>query len=76
MKLNKLGQGGYGSVYLLKHKLNSELTASKVVNISQFQSKAGDMQKALKEAQCLLTLDHKNIINIDTVFLLNNTKVN
>jgi len=26
-----LGKGGYGSVYLLKHNLNSELTAAKFV---------------------------------------------
>lgn len=28
------------------------------------------MQKALKEAQYLLTIDHENIINLETVFLL------
>lgn len=29
----RLGQGGYGSVYLLKHKLNDELTAAKFVGM-------------------------------------------
>ena len=69
-KKNKLGQGGYGSVYLLRHKLTGERTAAKFVDVSQFLNKADNIQKALKEAQYLLTLDHQNIINIDTVFLL------
>ena len=31
---NRLGQGGYGSVYLLRHRLNDELTAAKFVGMS------------------------------------------
>jgi len=70
IKVKKLGQGGYGSVYLLKHKLNGEYTAAKFVDVTQFLSKADNIQKALKEAQYLLTMDHENIINLETVFLL------
>lgn len=69
-ELNKLGQGGYGSVYLLKNILNGEMTAAKYVDVSEYMNKANDMQKALQEAQFLLNIDHENIINIETVFLL------
>lgn len=69
-KVKKLGQGGYGSVYLLKHKVNGDLTAAKFVDVTSFLNKADNIQKALKEAQYLLTIDHENIINLETVFLL------
>lgn len=35
-KKAKLGEGGYGSVFLLKHKLNSEKIAAKFVDISEY----------------------------------------
>jgi serine/threonine protein kinase len=69
-ELNKLGQGGFGSVYLYKHILNGEMTAAKFVDISEYMNKANDMQMAVKEARFLLNIDHENIINIDTVFLI------
>ena len=55
---------------MLRHRLNGERIAAKFVDVSQFLNKADNIQKALKEAQYLLALDHQNIINLDTVFLL------
>jgi serine/threonine protein kinase len=72
IKKEKLGEGSYGSVYLLKHKLNNECVAAKFVDISEYMKKADDIQKALKEAQYMLTLDHKNIVKLESVFILNN----
>lgn len=71
-KKEKLGEGGYGSVYLLKHRLNHEQVAAKFVDISEYMKKADDIQKALKEAQYMLTLDHKNIVKLESVFILKN----
>lgn len=34
--------------------------------------RAGDIQKALKEAQYMLNLDHQNIVKLETVFILKN----
>lgn len=46
------------------------MTAAKYVDVSEYMNKANDMQTALKEAQFLLNIDHENIIDIETVFLL------
>ena len=69
-KVKKLGQGGFGSVYLLKNKLNKREIAAKFVDVSEFLNKADNIQLALKEARYLITLDHKNIINLESVFLI------
>lgn len=65
-----LGKGGYGEVLLLKHKLTGQKIAAKVVDVSEFLSKANNISKGLKEAKYLITLDHANIINLESVFLL------
>ncbi|CAI2383463.1 unnamed protein product [Moneuplotes crassus] len=71
-KKSQLGQGGYGSVYLLEHKLTKQKVAAKFVDISEFLKKAGDIQKAHREAQLMLKLTHENIVNLETVFILKN----
>lgn len=58
-KLNKLGEGGFGSVYLLKNKLNKREVAAKFVDVSEYLNKADNIQFALKEARYLINLDHK-----------------
>ena len=50
-QVEKLGEGGFGKVYLLKHKLNNHHLAAKFVNVSEFLNKANNIQKALKEAR-------------------------
>ena len=69
-KLSKLGEGGFGSVYLLRHKLNKREIAAKFVDVSEYLNKADNIQFALKEARYLINLDHKNIINLESVFLI------
>lgn len=70
IKERKLGEGGYGSVYLLRNRLSGEHLAAKFVDVSEFLNKADNVQLALKEARYLVTLDHDNIINLESVFLL------
>ncbi|CAI2383695.1 unnamed protein product [Moneuplotes crassus] len=67
--VKKLGEGGYGSVYLYKNRLNGELSAVKIVPISQFQINAEQVQKVLKEGNYLVLVDHENIIKFETVFI-------
>ena len=50
--------------------MTSEKIAAKFVDISEYLKKADDIQKALKEAQHLLTLDHRNIVKLESVFIL------
>lgn len=67
----KLGSGGFGNVYKLKHKLNKEIVAAKFVRVSEYLHKADTIQQILKEAQYLMTLDHENILKLQTAFLIN-----
>lgn len=69
-RVKMIGKGGYGDVALLKHRLTGQLIASKTVDVSEFLSKANAIQNGLKEAKYLITLDHENIINLESVFLL------
>ena len=70
IRSNKLGEGGFGSVYLLKNKLNKREIAAKFVDVTEFLWKADNIQHALKEARYLTNLDHCNIIKLESVFLL------
>ncbi|CAI2364762.1 unnamed protein product [Moneuplotes crassus] len=70
-KICKLGSGGFGNVYKLKHKLNNEIVACKLVRVSEHLHKADRIQQILKEAQYLMTLDHENILKLETAFLVN-----
>lgn len=70
VRIKKLGQGGFGSVHLIRNTLNSKLVAAKFVDVSEFMNKADNIQHALKEAQYLINLDHQNIINLESVFLI------
>ncbi|CAI2384149.1 unnamed protein product [Moneuplotes crassus] len=67
-KVKKLGEGGFGHVYLLRNKLNGEEIAAKFVD-HECLSRANTIEKALKEARHLTNLKHKNIINLQTVFI-------
>ena len=70
VKIKKLGQGGFGSVHLIKNIFNNKLIAAKFVDVTEFMNKADNIQLALKEARYLINLDHQNIINLESVFLI------
>ena len=69
-KIKILGKGGFGCVYLLQNILNEKLLAAKFVDVSEFLNRADNIQLALKEARHLINLDHENIINLQSVFLI------
>lgn len=68
--LGKLGEGGFGSVYLLEHTISKDKTAAKFMNVSEYLKYADQVEKALKESTSLISLDHKQIITYETSFLL------
>ncbi len=45
--------------------------AAKFVRVSEYLHKADTVQEILKEAQYLMTLDHKNILRFESAFLIN-----
>ena len=51
--LQKLGQGGFGSVYLIRHKVTREQYAAKFIDISEYMHKADQVTLALKEIQSM-----------------------
>ena len=55
--VKKLGEGGFGSVYLVRHKVTGEEFAAKFMDISEYLNKADLVTLALKEMQSMQKLD-------------------
>jgi calcium-dependent protein kinase len=58
--IQKLGDGGYGTVKLVTHKVSNSKRAVKIININQ----GIDISKMLDEVNILKSLDHPNIIKV------------
>jgi len=68
--IRKLGEGGYGCVYLYQNKINDSQVAAKFMDVAEYLRKANEIEKALKESNSLIALDHPQIIKFETAFLL------
>jgi len=68
--IRKLGEGGYGCVYLYQNKINDSQVAAKFMDVAEYLRKANEIKKALKESNSLIALDHPQIIKFETAFLL------
>ena len=66
----KLGSGGFGQVFKLRHKLNKQIVAAKFVWVSEYFHRADSISQIMREAQYLMTLDHKNILKFESAFLI------
>ncbi|CAK91960.1 unnamed protein product (macronuclear) [Paramecium tetraurelia] len=62
--VKKLGQGGFGEVYLVKHLTTEHLRAAKVV----LRKTVNCEEKLLEETEILRTLDHPNIVKVLEIF--------
>ncbi|CAD8117798.1 unnamed protein product [Paramecium sonneborni] len=62
--VKKLGQGGFGEVYLVKHLQTENLRAAKVV----LRKTINCEEKLLEETEILKTLDHPNIVKVLEIF--------
>lgn len=69
--VEKLGEGGFGCVFLFEHTISGEKVAAKFMDVSEYLRKANEIEKALKESTSLISLDHPQIIRFETAFLLN-----
>ncbi|CAD8113683.1 unnamed protein product [Paramecium sonneborni] len=62
--VKKIGQGGFGEVYLVKHLSTENLRAAKVV----LRKTINCEEKLLEETEILKTLDHPNIVKVLEIF--------
>ena len=61
---NKLGEGSYGSVYVVKHKQTGDLRAVKIIRKSHNEKAKWINDDILREIELLKSLDHQNIVKI------------
>lgn len=64
-KLNRIGEGTYGTVYRARDKRNKEIVALKKIKMNI--EKDGMPLTALREINLLKTLDHPNIVQLKEV---------
>lgn len=66
-KKEKLGEGGFGSVFLVQDELTNQLAAMKVLN---FSTNASQSHMITKEIDALGQLRHRNIVKLYDYFPL------
>lgn len=70
-EIKKLGQGGFGTVYLYKNKITDQEVAIKFVDLRKIMSPE-DVSRVFSEVSILRGLHHKNIVDLIDVFEVNN----
>ena len=70
--LEKIGEGGFGSVFKIKHKATGKLMAMKTIQTNEYFNKADKIQELFREQKTLKQLDHQNIIKLNHAFQVNN----
>ena len=73
--VRKIGQGGFGSVFLGIHKKTKQKVAIKFVNPKAFGD-ASQINKIFTEQESIKKLKHKNIISYLSTFMMNKYMVN
>ncbi|ACO68406.1 predicted protein [Micromonas commoda] len=64
-KLEQVGEGTYGQVYMARNRLDGEIVALKKVRMDN--EKEGFPITAIREIKILKTLDHKNVIKLKEI---------
>eukprot|EP00347_Sterkiella_histriomuscorum_P010358 403376607 len=69
-KIQLLGSGGFGKVYLMRDKEKpDQLYAVKIINMSEYLQKADGIYEIDREAKTLRMLNSKYIIQLDNYFI-------
>jgi serine/threonine protein kinase len=61
--LEHIGTGGMGAVYLCEHMLMQRLVAVKVLPIDKIANDPSALQRFVREARAVASLDHPNIVH-------------
>jgi serine/threonine protein kinase len=69
-ELKKLGQGGFGSVYLYKHTITKDDVAIKFIDFDSLNS-TEDVNRVFSEMVVLRGLKHPNIVQLHDAFTTN-----
>ena len=69
-EIKKLGEGGFGAVYLYEHKFNHQQVAIKSIKFKSLMSPK-DINRVYDEIATLRELRHPNIVLLHQYFLLN-----
>lgn len=66
--LEKIGQGGFGSVYRIKEKDTGKIFAMKTIKVEEYTNKASRIEELFREQKTLKQLDHNHIIKLHHAF--------
>jgi serine/threonine protein kinase len=66
--LEKIGQGGFGSVFRIREKLTNKIYAMKTINTDSYLNKANKIEELFREQKALKQLDHRHIIRLHHAF--------
>lgn len=67
IKLERLGEGTYGTVFKVHNKKTGELSAMKQIKILGGDADGGVPSSAVREISLLRSLDHPNIIQLKEI---------
>ena len=70
-EIKKIGQGGFGSVFLYKNKVTNQEVAIKFIDLKKIIT-PGDVNRLFSEISILRGLKHPNIVNLIDVFDVDN----
>ncbi|ESO08953.1 hypothetical protein HELRODRAFT_150398, partial [Helobdella robusta] len=59
--LKKIGEGSFGSAFVVKHKISEKCFVMKEINMKKMSNK--EQEEARKEVTCLAKLNHQNIVS-------------
>lgn len=65
-EFSKVGEGGFGSVFKAKHKIDGSLYAIKVIKLDLGISQSLKDHKVIKEVKTMMKLYHKNVVRYYT----------